>query len=396
MSALPCGCCEGITVETPATIDNRPGLSAVSYRSGTWAQFNASMLDALSTTPALAGLQTRSDDDFTIALLDAWAVVCDILTFYQERIANESYLRTATELVSVGELAKLIGYKLRPGLAATAALSFTMDTPLPVAPAPSNPPSGSPTSIALATGTKTQTVPDPGAQPATFETVAPICARAEWNAIAPRTRVPPASGPGSAASNVRLKGLVGTIKAGDSLLVVATEAPNRPQLQRVMSIEQDTKTQTTLVHFEGDFQPAAAEMPTTPGVAAAGASLDDDFLWASVKGCQWQDQTQLVAFATAQGWSIDALEDGINALRQSLAPGASPPLTVYAMGTDASLFGHNAQDWNTLPQTPKPPPLPDWNGYTLQTITTTTLPWVDLDNVYAVFVGAQVVLEDES
>ena len=44
-----------------------------------------------------ARLRTRDDDDFTIALLDAWATVADVLTFYQERIANESYLRTATE-----------------------------------------------------------------------------------------------------------------------------------------------------------------------------------------------------------------------------------------------------------------------------------------------------------
>jgi len=40
--------------------------------------------------------RTRADDDFAIGLLDAWAVVSDVLTFYQERIANESYLRIAT------------------------------------------------------------------------------------------------------------------------------------------------------------------------------------------------------------------------------------------------------------------------------------------------------------
>ena len=177
------------------------------------------MLDALSTTPALAGLQTRSDDDFTIALLDSWAVICDILTFYTERIANESYLRTATELVSVGELAKLIGYKLRPGLAASTALSFTMDTPLLTPPGPSNPPSGSPTSIALGTGTQAQTVPDPGAQPATFETVAPICARAEWNVIGPRLTLPSApvmaDAGANAAGDVRLASLATTVKVGD-------------------------------------------------------------------------------------------------------------------------------------------------------------------------------------
>ena len=59
----------------------------------------------------------RDDDDFSIALLDAWATVADVLTFYQERIANEAYLRTATERLSVLELARLIGYQLRPGVA---------------------------------------------------------------------------------------------------------------------------------------------------------------------------------------------------------------------------------------------------------------------------------------
>jgi predicted phage baseplate assembly protein len=426
---MPCGCCQGITAQTPAAIDNRPGLTAVSYRSGTWAQFKATMLDALSATPALAGLRTRSDDDFTIALLDAWAVVCDILTFYQERIANESYLRTATELVSVGELAKLIGYKLRPGLAASVALSFTLDTPPPLPTAPSvgpsltmyspslpttsNPPTGSPSSIALATGLQAQTVPDPGAQPATFETIAPITARAEWNAIKARMTRPPAATPGNTGANVRLVGLVGSVKVGDSLLVAVTGAGQ--SLQQVTAVELDTSTQTTLVRFEADACQQPAAPPAAPGQAATGAALNDAFLWASVKGYEWPDQGQLVAFATVQGWSIDELEDGINALRGSLKPGSSPPVSVYAMGIDAALFGHNAVDWNTIPQTlqAKSDPgisyriflqatavgggftgYPDWNSYTLANVTNTTLPDVDLDNVYPVVKGDQVVLQD--
>ena len=75
----------------------------------------------------LQGLKTRDDDDFSIALLDATATMADVLTFYQERIANESYLRTATERRSLLELARLIGYELRPGVAASAFLAFTMD-----------------------------------------------------------------------------------------------------------------------------------------------------------------------------------------------------------------------------------------------------------------------------
>jgi len=397
---LPCGCCEASTPD--ATVGNRPGLSSISYRAGTWAQFKASMLDALSTTPALAGLSTRSDDDFTIALLDAWAVACDILTFYTERIANESYLRTATELVSVGELAKLIGYKLRPGLAASAALSFTLDTPPPVPPGPgspagsASPPSGSPATIALAAGAQAQTVPDPGSQPATFETIAPISARAEWNAIAPRMTVPPAATAYNAGANVRLTGLAVTVKPGDPLLLIAG---GWPELQRVTSVTQDTVTQTTLVRFEADQHQQRAQAPATPGVPPPpGAALDDTFLWGYVKGSAW-DQGELTAFATAQGWSIDDLENGVNALRGSLKPGTSAPVSVYAMGIDAALFGHNAAYWPALPPSLKAGTArswagyPDWENYTLQTIFATS--WrLDLDSVYPVVAGCQVVLQD--
>ena len=40
----------------------------------------------------LSRLATRSTGDPAIAILDAWALVADVLTFYQERIANEGYL----------------------------------------------------------------------------------------------------------------------------------------------------------------------------------------------------------------------------------------------------------------------------------------------------------------
>ena len=61
--------------------------------------------------------RTRADSDFTIALCDAVATTLDVLSFYQERIANENFLRTATERRSILELARLIGYELAPGVA---------------------------------------------------------------------------------------------------------------------------------------------------------------------------------------------------------------------------------------------------------------------------------------
>ena len=61
-------------------------------------------------------------------LLDAFAVTGDVLTFYQERIANEGYLGTATQDRSVRELARLIGYEPSPGVSAGTYLAFTLDS----------------------------------------------------------------------------------------------------------------------------------------------------------------------------------------------------------------------------------------------------------------------------
>src|SRR2546423_6659306 len=124
-----CGCCAGVAVETPVEIANRPGLSAIAYRTGTHAQFRDTLIARLTNDqrPALHALTTRDADDFSFALLDAWATVGDVLTFHQERIANELYLRTATERLSVLELSRLVGYELRPGVAASTYLAFTLN-----------------------------------------------------------------------------------------------------------------------------------------------------------------------------------------------------------------------------------------------------------------------------
>src|SRR5260370_1627744 len=111
-----CDCCTGVTVETPVRITNIPGLPAIAYRAGTYTQFKASMQTRLSDSdlPGLKVLRTRQGDDFTIALLDAWAMVGDLLTFYQERIANESYKRTPTQPASLLELTRLSTQHLPP------------------------------------------------------------------------------------------------------------------------------------------------------------------------------------------------------------------------------------------------------------------------------------------
>jgi hypothetical protein len=124
----------------------------------------------------LRKLTVRTVDDPSIALLDAWALVGDVLTFYQERVANEGYLRTALERRSVLELARLVGYELRPGVASSVYLAFTIDKGY---------------DIELPAGTKAQSVPiAPGELPQTFETADKLRARDQWNVLKPRTTQP--------------------------------------------------------------------------------------------------------------------------------------------------------------------------------------------------------------
>jgi uncharacterized phage protein gp47/JayE len=216
-----CGCCDGIHRETPLLIANRPGLSAIAYRIGTWASFRASMHAALTgQNNALSGrLTTRDDDDFSIALLDAFATVGDVLTFYQERIANEGYLRTARERLSLVELARLIGYEPAPAVAAEALLAFTIDE------------KATAEAVTIDAGTRVQSVPGQNETPQTFETSAALTARAEWNELKPRRGFahPPTAGD----IETYIAGTDKNLKVGDALLFTG----GNTELRRIATVE---------------------------------------------------------------------------------------------------------------------------------------------------------------
>jgi hypothetical protein len=181
-----CGCCTGVEIAVPASEVNPPGLTALNYRVGTYATFFETMVARLTgftltlsspsgsgteTLTPLSALTTRELSDPSLALLDAWAVVADLLSFYQERIANEGYLPTAQQRRSVLELARLIGYRLRPGVAASVKLAFTVASGF---------------AGTIPAGTRAQSIPKAGQNPQFFETSTALDARDTWNALAPR------------------------------------------------------------------------------------------------------------------------------------------------------------------------------------------------------------------
>src|SRR5215218_5546156 len=120
MMAKPICPCEGIT--TPFAITNPLGRDQVAYRVGDFPAFRDALLRGLSDTnsreQALNIWQPSATGDLAVQMLEWWAYLADILTFYNERIANEAYLRTATLPESVRRLIRTIGYRPRPGIAA--------------------------------------------------------------------------------------------------------------------------------------------------------------------------------------------------------------------------------------------------------------------------------------
>jgi hypothetical protein len=218
-----CGCStEGGAAGAPR---NRPGQPALSYRTGDHGAIRARMLARLAAPvtpdgPSLADLTTRANDDPTVAVLDAWAATADVLSFYNERIANEGFLRTATERRSVLELARAIGYELAPGVAASTTLAFTVEDA-----------AGAPETVVVPAGTKVMSVPAPGTLPQTFETSQELLARATWNALTPRQTEPQAFSRGR-TSDLFLKGVATGLKPGDPILIVGDERRNHPESPR--------------------------------------------------------------------------------------------------------------------------------------------------------------------
>ena len=282
--ACTCGCCEGIQVVTPRPIFNRPGLGALSRRVGEYADFYETLLARLSAQWVdvekdqagphgemlyqrlypLRDLRTRSTDDLTIALLDAWAVSLDVLTFYSERIANEGYLRTAGELRSLIELARLVGYRRRPGVSASVYLAFTADDAAVKA-----------SGIVLPVGARVQSVPDPGAAPQTFETDAPLVTRPEWNVLTPR-QVRPAYLARTRATSVGTLYLEGTatgLAVGSALLFVYGGSAGQQVLRFVQAVAPDFDKSRTAVSLQG-AAPAVARVAERAGLDVLVAGLE--------------------------------------------------------------------------------------------------------------------------
>jgi hypothetical protein len=159
----PICACDG---ETPLPPTNLPGLAQVAYRNGTFVEFRRALLtplhgDAGSPQVEFALAPWRSDagsapsvPDLGVMAAEWWAYLADVLCFYNERIANEGFLRTTLLPESPARLIGLLGYRPRPALGAMGTLAALV-TP------------GQ--SATLPAGLQFQSKPGPGQAPQIFE-----------------------------------------------------------------------------------------------------------------------------------------------------------------------------------------------------------------------------------
>ena len=144
--------CDQLIFPRPLSIP--AGLPALPRQIASFPEFREAMLARINSEPALNAWRARSSDDFGIMLLEMWAYVCDCVAFYDEVIADESYVRTASLRPSVRKLVGLLGYVPRPAVAASVNLAILAAGRLP---------------MTLPAGTQFRSGAFPGGPPQIFE-----------------------------------------------------------------------------------------------------------------------------------------------------------------------------------------------------------------------------------
>ncbi len=213
---------------------NLPGKTALSFRVGTYATFHREMLarlrvelvpdQPLGHRRPLATL-LPDEEGWIQALVDAWAAVGDVLTFYQERIANEGFLRTATQTYSIEQLVAEIGYRPTPGCTLSTSLAFL-----------ARPQGALPPQVLVARGTAVRSLASGGGLPPVFETTEPLLANTAWTEIRPVPqlgRQPQTIGPQT--TSLRFAGVATGLKPGSPLLLTGASAG--PFFRTVAAVE---------------------------------------------------------------------------------------------------------------------------------------------------------------
>lgn len=102
---------------------------AVDYTSRDYEGFKASLLDYAAR--AFPQWVPSSEGDFGVLLVELFAYLGDSLSYYGDRLQQESFLPTATQRLSLLQIADLLGYQPSNGVPSTGTVTFQTSNPGP-------------------------------------------------------------------------------------------------------------------------------------------------------------------------------------------------------------------------------------------------------------------------
>lgn len=134
----PCLCDQFVH---PNPLNIGAGLDKLPRQIGTFHEFRRALLrdikseaveiidsnNVLVNIIPLSDWRARDKDDLGIMLLEMWAYICDSLSFYDEVLANEAYLRTSFLRPDLRRLIALLGYLPRPAVGSVVELAAIAD-----------------------------------------------------------------------------------------------------------------------------------------------------------------------------------------------------------------------------------------------------------------------------
>ena len=315
-------------------ITNAPAQDAVRYRVGDFASVRAALLQPLAGEQQLADWRPSGESDLAGQVVEWWAYLADVLTFYNERLANEAYLRTAVLPENVRRLIRMLGYRPRPGIAASGMLAALLNRP---------------TELTLPAGLAFQSKPGPGKEPQTFEVDADTT-------VGPPDAVdvdpPPAGGlvtTVAGAETIVLRGTVSSVRAGDRLLLLprtytGTQATAYATVAAVATERDPRGRPRTRVAFAGALGLAGAQAAQYRALK----SLDAAHTWPH----------HPAAAITNTAIHLESIQRDISAgdvvLVETPASATPPPGLVRVTATSEPVWYANAA--STTPATAPPQP----------------------------------------
>lgn len=101
--------------------------TSIDYTSKDWSALTASMLAYGKIV--MPDWNQSSEGDLGVAFVEVFAYLGDIISYYGDRISQEAYLPTATQRLSLLNIAQLLGYTVSNGVPATGTVTFVSANP---------------------------------------------------------------------------------------------------------------------------------------------------------------------------------------------------------------------------------------------------------------------------